>query len=205
MGGRSTPKRRIPRWNPNHAFKTACSTTDLDGMPGYQLVCIGCGPAGETAAVTAAQHGLRTLVVEAAQKSGSLITARLAAEQGREVFAIPGSIHNPLARGCHALIRQGAKLVETAADVIEELPALFGTLNSVSAEASDDDQSERKNWDPDYRQLFEFLGFDPISVDNLVELSGLTADKVSSMLLLLELEGYVSSAPGGRYHRTGQI
>ena len=147
---------------------------------------------------------LGTLVVEAALQSGSLITARLAGEQGREVFAIPGSIHNPLARGCHALIRQGAKLVESGADVIEELPALFGSLAKATEPADHAEPGTRRAWDADYERLFQFLGFDPISVDSLVELSGLTADTVSSMLLLLELEGYVSSAPGGRYHRTGK-
>ena len=148
---------------------------------------------------------LGTLVVEAALQSGSLITARLAADQGREVFAIPGSIHNPLARGCHALIRQGAKLVENGADIVEELPALFGSLTVKNEEPSRAEPAVRKTWDADYRRLFRFLGFDPVSADTLVELSGLTADKVSSMLLLLELEGYVSSAPGGRYQRTGKI
>ncbi len=148
---------------------------------------------------------LGTLVVEAALKSGSLITARLAAEQGREVFAIPGSIHNPLARGCHALIRQGAKLVETAGDIMEELAALLGSL-SLSAAPADkapkNDMERSVELDPEYLHLLEQIGFDPVTVDKLVERSGLTATAVSSMLLLLELEGHVSSAPGGRYCRT---
>ncbi len=149
---------------------------------------------------------LGTLVVEAARRSGSLITARLAAEQGREVFAIPGSIHNPLARGCHLLIRQGAKLVETGADIVEELGPLFGTLGTPAGEAPPLEGSPAgpRALDADYRALFDCLGYDPVSVDTLVARSGLTADKVSSMLLLLELEGHVSSAPGGRYLRTGQ-
>ncbi|WP_430009111.1 DNA-processing protein DprA [Methylophaga lonarensis] len=145
---------------------------------------------------------LGTLVVEAALKSGSLITARMALEQGREVFAIPGSIHNPLARGCHQLIREGAKLVETANDIIEELGALAAV--SISSEAApvindDDNNSE----DADYQALFAHLGYDPIHVDTLIARSGLTADVVSSMLLLLELNGQVASMPGGCYIRTG--
>jgi len=147
-----------------------------------------------------------TLVVEAAQKSGSLITARLAAEQGREVFAIPGSIHNPLARGCHALIRQGAKLVETAEDILEELNPLLGTLLKVPREkpAAEAEPTPRR-WDREYQLLMAALDFDPAPVDLLIQRSGLTADAVSSMLLLLELEGFVSAAPGGRYCRTGKM
>ena len=127
---------------------------------------------------------LGVLVVEAAVRSGSLITARLAAEQGREVFAIPGSIHNPLARGCHALIRQGAKLVETT----------WRSSNSVD--------TAPPTLDADHLGLLESLGYDAVSVDELVRRSGLTAEAVSSMLLILELEGYVVPAPGGRYART---
>lgn len=146
-----------------------------------------------------------TLVVEAAARSGSLITARLAAEQGREVFAIPGSIHNPLARGCHQLIRQGAKLVETAADIIEELWPLLGHLQELPATPGSPAVSDKEqNWDAEYQRLLEVLGFDPLPVDLLIERSGLTAESVSSMLLLLELEGYVSSAPGGHYSLTGK-
>lgn len=146
---------------------------------------------------------LGTLVVEAAVQSGSLITARQAAEQGREVFAIPGSIHNPLARGCHSLIRQGAKLVETAADIIEELGALLGTLEAAPAPTEHPTETSRK-WDADYHQLLDALGFDPIPIDLLIQRSGLTAEAVSSMLLVLELEEYVLSAPGGLYSRTGK-
>ncbi len=149
---------------------------------------------------------LGTLVVEAAKRSGSLITARLAAEQGREVFAIPGSIHNPLARGCHALIRQGAKLVETAEDVVEELGALFQASQKPPEEASKTtthNQDGNKFADPDYQKLLSVLGFDPITADELIQRSGLTAEAVSSMLLLLELDGFVCTMPGGRYSRTG--
>jgi len=143
---------------------------------------------------------LGTLVVEAALRSGSLLTARSAAEQGREVFAIPGSIHNPLARGCHRLIRDGAKLVETAQDILEELAP---QLRAVLAQEAVPEVSEFA-LDADYRRLLDCLDFAPTAVDILVERSGLTADAVSSMLLLLELEGYVASAAGGAYARTSK-
>jgi len=147
---------------------------------------------------------LGTLVVEAAVKSGSLITARMAMEQGREVFAIPGSIHNPLSRGCHQLIREGAKLVETANDIIEELGALAGFVpQQENRYAPTEKVLATTELDKDYQQLFEFLGYDPIHIDILIDKSGLTADAVSSMLLLLELQGQVASLPGGRYVRAG--
>jgi DNA processing protein len=142
---------------------------------------------------------LGTLVVEAATKSGSLITARQALEQGREVFAIPGSIHNPLARGCHQLIREGAKLVETASDIIEELGAL-AAVDLPAAASFNADQNDLE-LDEEYRVLLNCLAYDPIEVDSLIQESGLTADSVSSMLLLLELQGHVESLPGGRYVR----
>lgn len=139
-----------------------------------------------------------TLVIEAARRSGSLITARLAAEQGREVFAIPGSIHNPLARGCHQLIRQGAKLVETASDIVAELAPLVTHLEQNAVESTINDTSEDEA-DDDYRQLQKHLGHDPVSVNDLAEQSGLTIDQVSSMLLILELQGKVEALSGGRY------
>lgn len=144
---------------------------------------------------------LGTLVVEAALKSGSLITARMAMEQSREVFAIPGSIHNPLSRGCHQLIRDGAKLVETAQDIIEELGALAG-IKTQHEDTKDKTESTHEK-DGDYQVLLNHLGFDPVAIDSLIENTGLTADAVSSMLLLLELEGVVESLPGSRYVRTG--
>ncbi|MBK1731969.1 DNA-processing protein DprA [Thiococcus pfennigii] len=146
---------------------------------------------------------LGTLVTEAAERSGSLITARLAAEQGREVFAVPGSIRNPRARGCHLLIRQGAKLVETADDILVELaPLLRGILASASSAIAAGPESEPADeLDEDYRQLLECMGYDPVAPDELIARSGLPAASVSSMLLLLELQGYVSSCPGGRYCR----
>jgi DNA processing protein len=145
---------------------------------------------------------LGTLVVEAARKSGSLITARLAGEQGREVFAIPGSIHNPLARGCHKLIRQGAKLVETAEDIVAELAPLATHILQTTLESTTN-EPPADIADEDYRQLRNFLGHDPVSIDDLAENSGLTIDQVSSMLLILELEGKVESLSGGRYSLLG--
>jgi DNA processing protein len=142
---------------------------------------------------------LGVLVVEAALKSGSLISARLATEQGREVFAIPGSIHSPLARGCHALIRQGAKLVETANDVLEELGPLARLVTAASA--SDRTHTDAMLTDSE-RALLACLGHDPVDIDTLATRSGLTPQAVSSMLLSLELHGQVAALPGGRYQRS---
>jgi DNA processing protein len=149
---------------------------------------------------------LGTLVVEAALRSGSLITARAALEQGREVFAIPGSIHNPLTRGCHALIREGAKLVETADDILEELASLISlSLSATTAGAATKTErevgKESGKLTGEYMQLLEVMGYEPVPVDQLVGRSGLTPEQVSSMLLLLELEGHVVSGAGGRYTR----
>ncbi len=142
---------------------------------------------------------LGVLVVEAAAQSGSLITARLANEQGREVFAIPGSIHNPLAKGCHALIRQGAKLVETAADILEELGALAATTREATSQPAA--ASPSATLDEEYHQLLAAMGDQPVGIDLLVDRCGLTAEALSSMLLILELEGYVAAIPGGLYGR----
>ncbi len=141
---------------------------------------------------------LGTLVVEAARRSGSLITARLAGEQGREVFALPGSIHNPLVRGCHQLIRSGAKLVETADDILAELAPLAGHLLQ-SAEAPAAREEREVTYDAEYVRLLEIIAHDPLSVETLAEQSGLTIDQVSSMLLILELDGKVEALSGGRY------
>lgn len=135
------------------------------------------------------------LVVEAAVESGSLITARLAGEQGREVFAIPGSIHSPQARGCHKLIKQGAKLVETAQDVLEELRGLTSAAAAGNAELA---PASAATATP---ALLDHLGYDPCGLDELAARSGLTAEALSVMLLHLELDGRVASLPGGRYQR----
>jgi DNA processing protein len=135
------------------------------------------------------------LVVEAAPGSGSLITARQAAELGREVFAIPGSIHSPLSKGCHQLIREGAKLVETAQDILEE--RAFADLRTDPATAAEAPRKAAAVDDP----LLAAMGFDPVSVDTLVQRSGLTTDSLYAMLLDMELEGRVSRLPGGRFQR----
>jgi len=131
------------------------------------------------------------LVVEAAASSGSLITARLAADQGREVFAIPGSIHSPLAKGCHALIKQGAKLVESAQDVLEEL----GYAESAAVRPAH--ASATVPEDP----LLEHLGFDPVDFESLQLRSGLAASALNTALTHLELSGQIEGLPGGRWQR----
>ena len=128
------------------------------------------------------------LVIEASLQSGSLITARMALEQGREVFAIPGSIHSPQAKGCHYLIKQGAKLVECAQDILEELGCVSNDLNPSS--------TALKN-----HPFYEHLGFDPVDMDSLCQRSGLTIEALSAILLQLELEGSVATLPGGLYQR----
>jgi DNA processing protein len=143
---------------------------------------------------------LGVLVVEAARRSGSLITARLAGDRGREVFAIPGSIHNPLSRGCHALIRQGAVLVETADDILAEIGPLAGASMRPESVATDAAASAPE-LDGDYRKLLDALAHDPAGVDGLAARTGLTAAEVSSMMLILELQGAVESLPGGRFAR----
>lgn len=142
---------------------------------------------------------LGVLVVEAALQSGSLITARYAIEQGREVFAIPGSIHNPCARGCHYLIKQGAKLTENVEDILEELNVRVVMPVGKKTESGSDTCNLIK-LDDDCQKLLDHISFDPIPVDKLIHLTGLTADAVSSMLLSLEVQGVVSSR-GGLYCR----
>ena len=151
---------------------------------------------------------LGCLVIEAALKSGSLITAKYAMDQGREVFAIPGSINNPLSKGCHQLIRQGAKLVETAEDVLEELGSLFEWAFAFSEISPLQYKNKNKLTD---KEKVKHLGREQgrllkkmhsgacTSVDELVQLSGLTVEKVSSMLLELELEGLILPVPGGYF------
>ena len=132
-----------------------------------------------------------TLVVEAALQSGSLITARLATEAGREVFAIPGSIHSPQSRGCHALIRQGAKLVESATDILEELR--FGAAPAAAADTAS------PRGDP----LLDALGWDPVTLDALVARTGIEASVLNARLLELELDGRVARLPGQLFQRVG--
>jgi DNA processing protein len=145
---------------------------------------------------------LGTLVVEAARRSGSLITARLAGDHNREIFAVPGSIHNPLSRGCHELIRQGAKLTETAADILSELDfsAFFAAGSGASAGPAAPLAIEA-GMDKEHKILLDALGFDPADLDVLVVRTGFKPEAVSSMMLILELKGHVQAAPGGRYSR----
>jgi DNA processing protein len=147
---------------------------------------------------------LGTLVVEAALKSGSLITARMASEQGKEVFAIPGSIHASQSRGCHALIRQGAKLVETAQDVLEELRLPMGQPPATSGSIADGDFSATRELESVPEDaLTAALGFDPVGLDALMARTGLDAARLQAGLLELELEGAVARLPGGLYQRLG--
>lgn len=140
--------------------------------------------------IAALTHG--TVVVEAAVQSGSLITARLAAEQGKEVFAIPGSIHSPQARGCHALLKEGAKLVETAQDVLEELPQLGRSAPSTARASKKDTGGDA---------LLDAVGFDPVNLDALVARTGIAASALQARLLELELAGHVARLPGGLFQR----
>ncbi len=137
---------------------------------------------------------LGCLVVEASMQSGSLITARMAIEQGREVFAIPGSIHSPQARGCHSLIKQGAKLVESAQDILDE-------LGSYMPEQPAHAPSQQEAGLLPEHPLLEHIGFDPQGMDTLTARSGLTIEALSAILLQLELEGHVAVLPGGLYQR----
>jgi DNA processing protein len=154
---------------------------------------------------------LGTLVVEAAQRSGALITARLAADAGREVFALPGSIRNPMARGCHRLIRDGATLIEAPGEIVaalapvaqaladalrSRLAAPIERLEGVVVDVADTPLPD----DPDYQRLWSAIGHDPSPMDQLLERSGLTTAVASSMLLLMELDGRVVQAHG-RYSR----
>ena len=158
-------------------------------------------------------------MVEAALNSGSLITARLATESGREVFAIPGSIHSPLARGCHRLIRDGAKLVETAEDVIEELRGRLGWAAPApspkgrrrqggKAAASHADtpaqplQQTVPGLDDEAARVLQIIGHDPVDIDTLAGRCGLTVDALYAILLPLELDGHLARLPGGRLQRT---
>jgi DNA processing protein len=138
-----------------------------------------------------------TLVVEAALQSGSLITARLAAEQGKEVFAIPGSIHATQSHGCHALIRQGAKLVESVADVLEDFPGLSGWCVRTAQSSAGAEQPDAGCDDP----VLEALGFDPVSLDAMQARTGLKVSQLQARLMALELAGQVGRLPGGLFQR----
>jgi DNA processing protein len=162
---------------------------------------------------------LAVLVIEAGLNSGTLITARKAAEQGRDVFALPGSLHNPMAKGCHRLIREGARLVETTADIMQELGPLAAELQmdirerlaqldatqQVPAKPTHRGKTHRSIPlldDADYSALWDLLGYDPKPIDNIIEQSGLSAREVSSMLLMMELKGMIRKNGDGRYLRT---
>lgn len=137
------------------------------------------------------------LVVEGALKSGSLITARYALQQNREVFAIPGSIHNPLARGCHRLIREGATLVETAQDIVEQLGGYLGYQHSLFGSSRDCDTPPLQELSADEQSVFEALGYDPKGLDSLVEASDLDVGELSALLVSLQLKGIVSETASG--------
>jgi len=151
---------------------------------------------------------LGVLVVEAGLNSGTLITARQASEQGREVFALPGSLHNPMVKGCHRLIREGARLVETVQDVLSELAPMAGELandlrgrlesiDKIQARAGDHAPTVFE--DDSYRLLCAALANDPLSADELVAMTGLPVRSVSSMLLMLEMHGRIAAHSSGRY------
>lgn len=140
-----------------------------------------------------------TLVVEAATASGSLVTARLASEQGREVFAIPGSIHAPQSKGCHALIRQGAKLVESVEDILEELPALG--LATPPQPAVTTAETPPGSIEKEDAGLLQALGFDPVDLDTLCNRTGIDIASLQIQLLELELSGQVARLPGGLFQR----
>ena len=145
---------------------------------------------------------LGTLVVEATRRSGSLSTARLAGEQGRDVFAIPGSIHNAQSQGCHQLIQQGAALIENAATLVTNLfkSSLNQELTS-SLLSSSTSLNERLQLDNPEEMLLDALGYEPTSVDALIASTGLSSESVASLLLALELEGRIESDTSGRYFR----
>ena len=138
---------------------------------------------------------LGCLVVEANIDSGSLITARLAIEQGREVFAIPGSIHSPVAKGCHQLIKQGAKLVENTADILEELKNMLTNVSPLGL------MTQMGGNAPEPNTVLDCMGFDPIDFETVLSVSGLTIDGLSAMLMVMELEGKITTLSGGKYQR----
>lgn len=144
---------------------------------------------------------LGVLVVEAGIRSGSLITARLAGEQGREIYAIPGSIHLPTSRGCHQLIRQGAKLVETTKDILEELRNSVDLFAMLPQDDTNNDTHATNNLNADSKKILDLIDFAPTGLDELAEQTHIPIDKLSSILLELELSGLVAATSGGRYQR----
>jgi DNA processing protein len=142
-----------------------------------------------------------TLVVEAALQSGSLITAQLATEQGREVFAIPGSIHSTQSRGCHALIKQGAKLVESAQDLLEELQSTSGWLTDSDAAQEMEAFPSELDFEGEDSTLLSAMGFDPVALDGLQARTGLPTPDLLAQLMTLELQGVVTRMAGGLFQR----
>ena len=151
--------------------------------------------------------GLGVIVVEASMHSGSLITARFAADEGREVFAVPGSVDNVLSRGCHALIRDGATLVESVTDVLDEI-AYLGGLSVPPARASFATSAggadAGKCLDEPERDVLSAIGYDPVALDQIVGHTGLTAGRLAAILATLEIDGWIEAVPGGRYVRRGR-
>jgi len=145
-----------------------------------------------------------TLVVEAARRSGSLITARYAMEQGREVFAIPGSIHSPQSRGCHWLIRQGAKLVETAEDIAEEVLPMLPVMQDTKVDKFDIRKS-MSDLPVDQKRLLDAIGYDPVNIDKLISRTGMEINQLSALLSQLELEKLIDVLPGGQYVRKADL
>ena len=153
---------------------------------------------------------LGVLVIEAGLNSGTLITARKAAEQGRDVFALPGSLHNPMSKGCHRLIREGARLVETTSDIMQELGPVAAELQMEIRKQLDQlEKTPQKQTasrqtlldDADYSNVWEVLAFDPKPMDVIIQQTGLSASEISSMLLMMELKGMVKKQANGHYLR----
>jgi len=146
------------------------------------------------------------LIVEASLRSGSLITARFAADEGREVFAVPGSVDNALSRGCHALIRDGAKLVETVGDILEEFvhSGELSALRVVPNPAADVSGGTAGHLGASERNVLDAVAHDPVTLDQLVDCTGEPADRLAAALLTLEIDGWIEALPGSRYVRTAE-
>ncbi len=144
---------------------------------------------------------LGVLVVEAARRSGSLITAELALEQGREVFAIPGMVHSPKSEGAHRLLKEGAKLVQHVDDILEELPLKVSSVSQAEGQQASQDSALAQTVSPEEMKVFSFLEVYPKPIDEIIAATGLTASTVNELLLLLELKGMVASLPGNQYQK----